>query len=144
MGKFIGIIVLLFFGAAGFAQSKINPLLGNWVIIRTISTDYPTTKEDSKRFVGKTITFLPDKIVAPKNSTFDGGCSLPAYQFKTVNALKYYDGDHAYLKLIGCTTTNIQIVETSCGLPFASIHVINNDEIDIGVDSYRYFLKRKK
>jgi hypothetical protein len=128
------------------AQNKSNILLGTWEIIKTISStpQYRLNKEESKQFVGDTVVFQLNRIIAPKNNTFYGGCSSPTYKFKTVNAMEYYNNDRQYLKLIGINTANIEIAETSCGLPFASIHIINKNKIDIGVDGYRYFLERIK
>jgi len=144
MKKEIIFIMLLIISLTANAQKTSNILLGRWLIIKTISTNpnYRLNKKESKQFVGDTITFLSNRIIAPRNKTFYGGCNSPIYKFKTVNALKYYDNDRAYLKLIECKTTNIEIIETSCGLPFASIRVIGKNDIDIGVDSYRYFLRK--
>ena len=146
MKKTIIFITLLMTISIVNAQNKSNILLGSWKIFKTISStpQYHLNKEESKQFVGDTIVFQLSRIIAPKNNTFYGGCSSPVYKFKTVNAMEYYDNDRQYLKLIGCNTANIQIAETSCGLPFASIHIINKNEIDIGVDGYRYFLERIK
>lgn len=146
MKKTTAIVILLTFGFLTNAQKEVDILLGNWVIIKTISTDprYHLNKEESLQFLGDTIVFKSDRIIAPKNKTFYGGCTSPNYKFQIVNAMKYYDNDYEYLKLIECNTTNIKIIETSCDLPFASIHIINNNEIDIGVDSYRYFLRKIK
>jgi len=125
-------------------QKRNNILLGSWKIVKTISADlnYTLTKAESMQFVGVIIIFKEDQIIAPKNNTFFGGCMHPNYKFKVVNALKYYDNDRKYLKLIGCTTTNIRMVNTTCGLPFDEICIINDNQIIFGVDSYLYFLKK--
>jgi len=125
-------------------QKRKNILLGKWKIDKTISADlnHYLTKAESKQFVGVTIIFKENQIIAPQNNTFFGGCMHPNYKFKVVNALKYYDNDRKYLKLIGCTTTNIQMVNTTCGLPFDEICIINDNQILFGVDGYLYFLKK--
>ena len=125
-------------------QKRNNILLGSWKIVKTISADlnYTLTKAESMQFLGVIIIFKEDQIIAPKNNTFFGGCMHPNYKFKVVNALKYYDNDRKYLKLIGCTTTNIRMVNTTCGLPFDEICIINDNQIIFGVDSYLYFLKK--
>ena len=142
--KKINIIVILLGTFLVVNAQKKNILLGKWVIIKTISADpdYNLNNEENKQFLGDTIVFKNDRIIAPKNKTFYGGCTSPNYKFKIVNALKYYDNDREYLKLIGCNTTNIEVVETTCGLPFTNIHIIDKSYIDIGVDSYIYFLKK--
>ena len=146
MKKIILLTITFFVYLTINAQKSSNILLGSWIIFKTISadSDHHLTQEESKQYVGDTISFSKAYIIAPKNKTFFGGCTSPNYQLKVVDAMKYYNNDRKYLKMIGCNTNVIEIVETSCGTPFASIHIISKNEIDIGVDNYRYFLKKIK
>jgi hypothetical protein len=142
--KIILILIVMAFTAA--AQKKENFLIGSWKIVKRISTDphFPLNKEESNQFIGDIIIFKPDSIIAPINNYFLGPCALPNYKFKIVNAMKFFGNDRAYLKVIGCKTTNIEVVETTCGVPFAYIYKNNNDEINIGADGYTYFLRKIK
>jgi hypothetical protein len=126
------------------AQKKTNFLIGSWKIVKRVSTDphFPLNKEESNQFIGDLIIFKPDSIIAPKNNYFLGPCALPKYKFKIVNAMKYFGNDRAYLKLIECKTTNIEVVETTCGALFRYIYKNNNDMINIGADGYTYFLRK--
>ena len=138
------VFLLLIAGIVANAQKKENILLGTWKIVKTVSADpdYHLDAKDSKQFVGVTIVFKADRIIAPKNDTFDGGCTHPNYKFKIVNALKYHHNDSKYIKLIGCKTTNIEIVNNStCAGIFDGINIIDKNDIIIGIDSYLYFLK---
>ena len=138
------ILILLMVPFTGAAQKKTNFLIGSWKIVKRISTDphFPLNKEESNQFIGDIIIFKPDSIIAPNNDFFGGPCAFPHYKFKIVNAMKYFGNDRAYLKLIECKTTTIEVVETTCGVPFASIHKNNNNEINIGADDYTYFLRK--
>ena len=137
------IAVLLFIGIITQAQTTGNILFGSWKVIRTASTDLniPLTKEELKQAFGVIVTFKLDRIEVSRNKFIDG-CNNPKYKIKTVNALKYYDNDRAYLKMLGVSTKFVKVVDTGCGLPCDAILIINNNLISIGMDGYCYFLSR--
>ena len=137
------IAVLLFIGIITQAQTTGNVLFGSWKVIRTASTDLniPLTKEELKQAFGVIVTFKQDRIEVSKNKFIDG-CNAPKYKIKTVDALKYYDNDRGYLKMLGISTKSVKVIDTGCGLPCDAILIINNNLISIGMDGYRYFLRR--
>ncbi len=140
------IIILLLSGLLVTAQKKDNILIGSWKIVKLVSTDIhnPLTKEESKEGLGDVIIFKNDEIIIPKGKYASKSCSYPNYQFKVVNAMKYFENARWYLKLIGCKTKNIQIAETSCGVLFSNIKITNRNLIVIGMDNITIFLKKMK
>jgi len=137
------IAVLLFIGIITQAQTTGNILFGSWKVVKTASADLniPLSKEELKQAFGVIVTFKQDRIEVSKNKFIDG-CNAPKYKIKTVDALKYYDNDRAYLKMLGVSTKYVKVIGTGCGLPCDAILIINNNLISIGMDGYCYFLSR--
>jgi hypothetical protein len=142
---FIFIILVSNFTCAQ-SQKKIDFLLGKWQICRTISADpsIPITQKESSECLDQIVIFLPDQIIGPKSPCIYEGCTNVTYKFKRVNALKYFNNDKKFLKTIGYHKNWIDVVETSCGVPFSNIRIYNHNLISMGADGYIYFLRRSK
>ena len=138
------IIALLLIALIVQAQKKSSILLGNWTVIKTTSADLsiPLTKEESRHGLGIIVIFKLDKIIVHNNDCFNGCDRIPKYKSRSVNALKYYNNDVNYIKMLGCSTGKIHLVNTGCGLPYEEINIINKNLIVMSIDGYCYFLKR--
>jgi predicted neutral ceramidase superfamily lipid hydrolase len=59
-----------------------------------------------------------------------------------VNSMKCCEGDKSFIKLIGLKDT-VEVITSDCGVPFASIIILDRNNICCGMDGFEYFLTRK-
>jgi hypothetical protein len=144
MKRTILFFAILLIAYTANAQRDINFLAGKWLVTRRISEDphSPLTPKESKECLGESFSFLPNSIAGPKSACFYGGCDAPHYKFKHVDALQYFEGDEEYLKQLNYRAKMIDVIETSCGVPFSYIKILDDNTISFGMDGYIYFLKR--
>jgi hypothetical protein len=126
---------------SSFAQKDSNFLMGEWKIVKTISSDptVPLTAREKNEYRGKVVIFKPHSISISVGTVYRG-CTGVHYSIKHVETAKYFADDPDYLKVIGYKDKTMDIVETSCDVPFSIIQIYNDGRINIGGDGYIYIL----
>lgn len=148
--KYINLIVISFmilFNRACGQRTSTFPIAGTWKVSKRIAAEAKYKLTNSEMIMCNTskIVFRSDSIISTRDSCFYGySCSSPKYVYKKVNAKKYFEEDTTYLERIGFNEDSILVINTSCGLPFSEIYVLNSNLITVAENGYFYFLKRER
>jgi hypothetical protein len=147
---FLILIFILLSLFSAYLQDNKSPnqtnIIGKWKVDKRIvsETRYSISEMEANECLGHEIIFTKDSIISSHDSCFYGyGCTSPNYSYKKVNTLKFFDNDTAYLNLIGYKKDSMEVIITSCGVPFAYVKILGDNKISIAADDYTYFLTKE-
>jgi hypothetical protein len=151
----VALFMLLFGSCKGRTQQKEKfSIIGTWEMIGKFSIDhYPLNTNEKRECIGDEISFLSDTIIAPKDSCLYGeACSKPDYTAKKIKISDLFKGDEeakseenyfkTLLKSMHFQNDSINVITTSCGVPYNSIYILDGEHIAFGWNGYLFWFQR--